>query len=225
MKWVLDQKGYKEHAVYQPRLWYNTFSGGPDGKPELRPGDMLIHFPGVEHKFSLMGHWLDIVEDEPEKLNIPLANLTLHDNIKAFWANLRTAKHALSNATESITADTVVQQVFLKHPNLGDDLKESSKKLERLVYEEPFQQEELKEATLLVDAALSRVLGAKAEAERNEAEQKKKAKAEEVNRKEEKEKQRKEENEEKMQQQEERRKQQQAAGRHKQAKDEQQETK
>ena len=225
MRWVLDQKGYKEHAVYQPRLWYNTFSQGPDEKPENRPGDMLIHFPGVAHKYRLMGHWLDIVENEPEKVNIPLANLTLHDNINAFWADLRTAKHALSNATEYITADIVVQQVFLKHPDLGDDLKESSKKLERLVYEEPFQQKELREATLLVDAALSRAFKAKADAKRNEAEQRKKANAEEVNRKEEKEKQREEEekqkeeeNKKKEEQEEERRKQQQAAARHKQAK-------
>ena len=219
MRWVLDQKGYKEHAVYQPRLWYNTFSQGPDEKPENRPGDMLIHFPGVEHKYPVMGHWLDIVENEPEKLNIPLANLTLHDNINAFWANLRTAKHALSNATEYITADIVVQQVFLKHPDLGDDLKETSKKLERLVYEEPFQQKELREATLLVDAALSRAFKAKTEAERNEAERKKKAKAEEVKQKEEKEKQMEEERKKKEQQEEERREQQQAAARHKQAKE------
>ena len=228
MQWVLNQKGYKEHAVYQPRLWYNTFSSGQDGKQESRPGDMLIHFPGVEHKYPLMGHWLDIVENEPEQVNIPLTNLTLHDNVKSFWENLRTAKHALSNATEYITADIVVQQVFLKHPDLGDDLKEASKKLERLVYEEPFQQKELREATLLVDAALSRAWKAKTDAERQQAEQKKKAKEEEDKRKKDEEKKDKEEekkNEEeekqKEQQQEERRKQQQAAARHKQAKQQQ----
>lgn len=231
MQWVLNQEGYKEHAVYQPRLWYNTFSSGPDQKPESRPGDMLIHFPGVEHKYPLMGHWLDIVENEPEQVNIPLANLTLHDNVKGFWENLRTAKHALSNATEYITADIVVQQVFLKHPDLGDDLKEASKKLERLVYEEPFQQKELREATMLVDAALSRAFKAKTDAERNQAEQKEKAKEEEEKRKKderkkdeeekmknkEEQKKNKEEQRKKAQQQEERRKQQQAAARHKQA--------
>lgn len=228
MRWVLDQKGYKEHAVYQPRLWYNVFSSGPDGKPETKPGDMLIHFPGVDHKYPLMGHWLDIVENEPEKVNIPLVNLTIHDNIKGFWADLRTAKHALSNATEYITADIVVQQVFLKHPNLGDDLKEASKKLERLVYEEPFQQKELREATLLVDAALSRAWKAKTEAERHEAEQKKKMKEEEEKRKkdeekkdEEEEKKKEEEEKKKEQQLEERRKQQLAAARQKQAKQQQ----
>ena len=217
MRWVLDQEGYKEHAVYQPRLWYNTFSQGPDGKPEDKPGDLLVHFPGVEHKYPLMGHWLDIVENEPQKVNIPLANLTLHDDIKSFWANLRTAKQALSNATEYIRADIVMQQVFLEHADLGDDLKETSKKLERLVYEEPFQQEELREATLLVDAALSKATKAKAEAERHEAQQKETAKVEEENRKEEGEKQKEEEREKKEEQQEERRKQQQAAARHKQA--------
>ena len=185
MRWVLDQEGYKAHAVYQPRLWYNTFAEGPDKKPETKSGDMLIHFPGVEHKYPLMGHWLDIVENEPEKVNIPLANLTLHNDIKDFWANLKIAKQALVNATEYMKADIVLQQVFTRHPELGDDLKETFRKLERLVYEEPFQQKELKEATLLVDAALSRASNAKAEAERHEAEKKEHANAEEEKRKQE----------------------------------------
>ncbi len=191
MRWVLDQEGYKEHAVYQPRLWYNAFSQGPDGEPETKLGDMLIHFPGVEHKYPLMGHWLDIVENEPEKTNIPLTNLTLHHDIKAFWANLRSAKQALQNATEYMEADIVVQQVFIKYPELSDDLVETSKKLERLVYEEPFHQKELKEATLLVDAALSRASKAKADAERQEVQRKEQAKAEEEKREQEEEKMKK----------------------------------
>ena len=156
MKWVLDQKGYKEHAVYQPRLWYNAFSHGENGELEAKAGDMLIHFPGVEHKYPLMGHWLDIVENEPEKVNIPLANLTLQKDIKGFWANLRNAKQALHNATEYMEADIALQRVFYEHPELDDDLKEAFKKLERLVYEEPFHQKEVKEATLLAEETLSR---------------------------------------------------------------------
>lgn len=218
MRWVLDQKGYKEHAVYQPRLWYNTFAQGPDKEPETRRGDMLIHFPGVEHKYPLMGHWLDIVENEPQKVNIPLANLTLHNDIKGFWANLRTAKQALYNATEYLTADIVVQQAFNKHPELGDDLKETSKKLERLVYEEPFQRKELVEATLLVDAALSRASKAKADAESHEAQQKAQAKAAEEEKKKQEEKKKKEQEQE----QEAKQKQQQAESTEKQAKQQQQ---
>ena len=188
MRWVLDQEGYREHAVYQPRLWYNSFFQGPDGELETKTGDMLIHFPGVEHKYPLMGHWLDIVENEPEKLNIPLANLTLHNDIKGFWENLRTAKQALHNATEYMKADIVVQQVFNQHPELGDDLKEASRKLMRLVYEEPFQQKELKEVTLLVEATLSRVSRAKVEAERHEAEERERENTEEEERRKEEQK-------------------------------------
>lgn len=169
MIWVLNQDGYKEHAVYQPRLWYNAFAEGPDKVAETTSGAMLIHFPGVGKKAQVMGHWLDVVENEPEKLNIPLANLTLYDDIKDFWANLRTAKQIFYNATDLMTKDIVVQQVFNRHKRLGDELKETSKKLERLIYEEPFQQKELKEATLLVNAARIRALNAKAKAERLEA--------------------------------------------------------
>ena len=185
MRWVLDQEGYKEHAVYQPRLWYNAFSQGSDGESETKTGDMLIHFPGVEHKYAIMGHWLDVVENEPEKVNIPLANLTLHNDIKEFWANIRMAKQVMHNATEYMEADIVVQQVFLQHPELGDDLEEATKRLERLVYEEPFQQRELMEATLMVDEALSRASKAKTEAERHEAQREEQAKAEDEKRKQE----------------------------------------
>ena len=192
MRWVLDQEGYKEHAVYQPRLWYNAFSHGPDQKPETKPGDMVIHFPGVEHKDPSIGHWLDIVENEPEKVNVPLSNLTLPNDINDFWASLRTAKQALHNATEYLHADIIVQEVFKEHRELGDGLKEASKKLERLFYEEPFQQKELKEVTLLVDAALSRASKAKSakveeekrkQEERGRHEEERKTKMEEEERK------------------------------------------
>ena len=199
MRWVLDQEGYKEHAVYQPRLWYNAFSHGEDRTPETKPGDMIIHFPGVEHKYPLMGHWLDIVENEPDKVNIPLANLTLHDDIKGFWANLRAAKQALHNATEYMEADIVVQKVFLQHPELGDDLKETSGRLERLFYEEPYQQKELKEATLLVGAALSRASKARTEVEKHDAQQKEQEASEEEKRRREKERKKQEEKRKKIQ--------------------------
>lgn len=186
MKWVLDQEGYKEHAVYQPRLWYNAFAEGlgPDGnlESETKAGDMLIHFAGSGHKPARMGHWLDILDNEPEKVNIPLANLTLNNDINDFWANLRAARQALHNINECMEADPVVQQVFVQHPELGDDMEEASKNLERLIYEEPFHQIELREATQIAEAALSRASEAKAEAERLEAEREEQAKAEDEER-------------------------------------------
>lgn len=166
MIWVLDQEGYKEHAVYQPRQWYNAFAEGQNKTIETTSGDMLIHFPGVAHKAEVMGHWLDIVENEPEKLNIPLANLPLHDDIKDFWANLKKAKQVLQNATELMTDDMVVQQALSRHEELGEDLEQTCRDLERLIYEEPFQQKDLKEAILLADAVLDRAFNAKTETKR-----------------------------------------------------------
>ena len=221
MKWVLAQEGYKEHAVYQPRLWNNGFSNGAEGELEVKTGDLLIHFPGVLHKYPLMGHWLDIVENEPEKVKIPLANLTLHDDVKDFWETLRTAKQALHSATEAREADSSVRQVLNQHPGLGDDLAEAFEELERLVYEEPFYRKQLKEVTLLVNAALDRTFKAKAEAEQQEEERRKKVEAEEEKRIQEE--QRKEE-EEKKQMQEAQQKEQQAKDREEQAKQQQQDT-
>lgn len=226
MKWVLEQKGYKEHTVYQPRLWYNGFSSGAEGVSEVKTGDLLIHFPGVMQKYSEMGHWLDVVENEPEKVKIPLANLTLHDNIKDFWATLRTAKQALQNASESREEDSIVRQVFNQHPGLGDDLSESFEELERLVYEEPYHRKELKEATLLVNAALDRTFKAKAEAEQKEEEQRMKMEADEERRVQEearkKEEEKKQQQEAEQKEQQAKQQQQMAEQRPKQAEDEQQ---
>ena len=232
MKWVLEQKGYKEHTVYQPRLWNNGFSAGAEGELEVKTGDLLIHFPGVAQKFPEMGHWLDIVENEPEKVRIPLANMTLHEDIKDFWATLRTAKQALHSATEAREEDSDMRQVLNQHPALGDDLAEAFEELERLVYDEPYQLKELEEATLLVNAALDRTFRAKAEADQREEERQKKAEAEQEKRiqeqqqKEEEEKQ-KQEAKEKEQQAKDREKQiiqqqQEATQKTKQAEDDQQ---
>ena len=216
MKWVLEQKGYKEHTVYQPRLWYNGFSNGAEGELEVNTGDLLIHFPGVAQKFPEMGHWLDIVENEPEKARIPLANMTLHDDIQDFWTLLRAAKQALHSATEAREEDSNVRQVFNQHPALGDDLAEAFEELERLVYDEPFQRKELEEATLLVNAALDRTFKVKAEADQREEERQKKAEAEEEKKIQE---QKQKEEEEKRKEQEEEKQKQEAEEKEQQTKD------
>lgn len=199
MKWVLDQEGYKEHAIYQPRSWYNGFAEGlgPDGNMglEIKPGDLLVHFAGSGGKSARMGHWLDILDNEPEKVNIPLANLTLHNDVKDFWAYLRTARQALHEITECLEADTVVQQVFLQHPELGDDLEEASKEMKRVVYEEPFHENALREATQRAEAVLSRASEAKEEIERHEAEREEQARAEAEKGEQEEEKKKEEEQE------------------------------
>ena len=169
MNWVLNQEGYKEHAVYQPRMWYNGFASGVDHESEIKTGDLLIHFAGVGDKHAAMGHWLDVVENESEKVNIPLANLTLHNDIKTFWTELRSAKQALHDATNFLETEPFAQQLFHQHSELERDMKETSSHLERLVYEEPFQQDEMKRTTLLVDAFLTKASKAKEEAEREEA--------------------------------------------------------
>ena len=188
MRWVLAQEGYKEHAVYQPRQWYNSFARGVEDELETKEGDLLIHFAGVSDKYSLMGHWLDIVENEPEKVNIPLDNLTLHEDIKGFWNNLRAAKQVLHNTSDFMEKD-IAQRVFEQYPELRDDLVENSRILERLMYEDPFQQQEFKEATLLADTALNRAFKATAKVEKHdyeEAEMINQAEAEEEDRREKK---------------------------------------
>ena len=79
MAWVLAQKGYKEHATYQPGAWYNGFHEGPDQRSEDGPGDLLVHFPEVGQKFNAMARYLDKLEtpELAKDLQVALSKMNL----------------------------------------------------------------------------------------------------------------------------------------------------
>ena len=100
LKWVIERKGYEEHVIYQPHSWWNPFGlgGNPYGTDAF-----MLHFAGVdccgqpESKGTVMGRWLDIVENKPEEYAAELEKTKFPKEVDEFWALLRTAKKTIMN--------------------------------------------------------------------------------------------------------------------------------
>ena len=59
MALVLYEPQSQSHALWEPRLWYNTYqrSTGYEGKR----GDLLVHFPGLEDRWTHVSMWLNFM--------------------------------------------------------------------------------------------------------------------------------------------------------------------
>ncbi|KAL9100729.1 MAG: hypothetical protein Q9163_003936 [Psora crenata] len=98
--WVLDRPGYEGHFLYQPHSWWNSF--GLQGKPYPYPG-FLLHFAGVdccggESRGTIMGRWLDELEDKPDQYAVPLEDTTLPSEVSDYWAALTKGRKILQEA-------------------------------------------------------------------------------------------------------------------------------
>ena len=112
---------FREAVVFQPLHWYNEFQRHERKvgvEPNVRPGDMLIHFAGLmKDKRDYMGPWLDKVENSPDQWTVPLENTTYLSDVKEFWDTYGKAKETLkrANNTLSITLrDSDFRQPVLK---------------------------------------------------------------------------------------------------------------
>lgn len=145
MVWVLEQKKNKGNVIYQPRQWYNPFEVGEHNENEHQPGDLLIHFPGMEHKHAAMGKWLDLVDRTPDDLSIPLTNLTLQADIHRFWTRLKSAIVLIGKARDFQSRDEI-KHLFTASPALGDGLRGAVEKLQKICEENPYAEKEMRKA-------------------------------------------------------------------------------
>src|SRR5436309_2984913 len=86
MQIVVNETAFAPAVVYVPRLWFNVY----EKKREVKPGDMLMHFPGRRARREvLMTEWLDKYDLNPEMWEIDLANTTYPARVAQFWSLLR----------------------------------------------------------------------------------------------------------------------------------------
>lgn len=72
--------------AWVPRTWFNhyEFEHGFEGEP----GSFLVHFAGLaETRLSHMAAWIDELQRNQAKWEIPLQNTTYENDIPDFWAN------------------------------------------------------------------------------------------------------------------------------------------
>ena len=96
--WVMKREGYAEHVIYQPHDWWNSF--GLAREP-YDTDAFTLHFAGVdccgqpESKGTVMGRWLDIVENRPEEYAVELEKTNLPKEVDDYWALLKKAKKTM----------------------------------------------------------------------------------------------------------------------------------
>ena len=143
LKWVMERKGYEEHVIYQPHNWWNAF--GLEGKPYGTDAFML-HFAGVdccgqlEDKGTVMGRWLDIVENTPEQYVVELEKTKLPKEVADFWALAKKAKKTLMDADDAKDSSRELQVAtselwdsYSRHADNATNVTMAIEKLERIM--------------------------------------------------------------------------------------------
>ena len=137
---TFDKPKYRDNVLYQPRHWYNAYSKGDDDDkdPEVRLGEMQIHFPGLGgSKEQFMGNWLDKVETTRD-WSKSLKNTSYSKEIPAFWGRLRDAKKMLDTASEPPDEPRSQPQ--------NAWVKSARTELRRMIREEPYDVEQMQKA-------------------------------------------------------------------------------
>lgn len=94
----MEREGYAEHVIYQPHDWWNAF--GLAREP-YDTDAFTLHFAGVdccgqpESKGTVMGRWLDIVENRPQEYAVELEKTKLPKQVEDYWALLKKAKKTM----------------------------------------------------------------------------------------------------------------------------------
>ena len=100
LRWVMERDGYAEHVIYQPHDWWNAF--GLAREP-YQTDAFTLHFAGVdccgqpESKGTVMGRWLDIVENRPQEYAVELEQTKLPKAVEEYWALLKKAKKTMKD--------------------------------------------------------------------------------------------------------------------------------
>ncbi len=98
LRWIMEREGYVQHVIYQPHNWWNAF--GLAGEPYDTDAFML-HFAGVdccgqpESKGTVMGRWLDIVENRSQEYAVELEKTKLPKEVEDYWTLLKKAKKTM----------------------------------------------------------------------------------------------------------------------------------
>ena len=100
LRWVMEKPDYVQHVMYQPHNWWNAF--GLNRHP-YETDRFMLHFAGVdccgqeESKGTVMGRWLDIVENNPQQYAMELEKTKLPKEVEDYWALMKRAKKALQD--------------------------------------------------------------------------------------------------------------------------------
>ena len=143
LRWVMEKEGYEEHVIYQPHDWWNSF--GLAREP-YDTDAFTLHFAGVdccgqpESKGTVMGRWLDIVENEPQEYAVELEKTKIPKEVKEYWALLKKAKktmmdvdHAEGSVRELQVARSELWGYYSRHADNATAVSKAIEKVEGIM--------------------------------------------------------------------------------------------
>lgn len=124
MALLFNETDNKDHILYQPRTWYNTyeFHHAYEGKE----GDLLVHFPGLfDDRAQHMRDWLEVVEGPGgNKWQMPFRKTAYPGRIEEFWKLIRMGRLRIDDAPSllrGIVATTEAEEAILHLQNVMHD--------------------------------------------------------------------------------------------------------
>jgi hypothetical protein len=85
---ILRNPKFQRHVAVVPFAWLNSYPSdwSPDGvSHQVKHGDMVLHFAGVNQKVSAIRDWLLTLAQERTLWERPLADTTLTAQAQKFW--------------------------------------------------------------------------------------------------------------------------------------------
>ncbi len=175
LRWIMEREGYAQHVIYQPHDWWNAF--GLAREP-YDTDAFTLHFAGVdccgqpESKGTVMGRWLDVVENRPQEYAVALETTKLPKEVEDYWALLKKAKktmldveNAENTSHDMQVANSQLWDCYSRHADNATAVSMAIKKVEGIMAQvgvnqgtqtEPSSnpdEEALKEAEIKKDAA------------------------------------------------------------------------
>ena len=139
LRWVFERRGYEEHVIYQPHNWWNSFGLN---KPPYDTDAFMLHFAGADccgqedSKGTVMGRWLDILENNPRAYAVELEKTKLPKEVKDFWAMLQRAKKAMQDVTSventSQELQTATNNLWTSYLRSADNATEVTMAIEKV---------------------------------------------------------------------------------------------
>lgn len=95
---ILRSDAYRDHVLYQPRKWYNSYQISTDVS-EAHPGDLLVHFHGMGgDKWGAMASTIAQTADLKRDWALPLEQTSYTKDVEDYWRRIREAKQLLYQA-------------------------------------------------------------------------------------------------------------------------------
>lgn len=90
MGYLLETPRYERHTVKVPQRWFNAYMGELNEtlQPyQVRPGDLLVHFAGINDRDFHMERWLERTDQHLPEWEVEFKHTTYSGEIKSFWAD------------------------------------------------------------------------------------------------------------------------------------------